>query len=78
MSTANDHAGMAALSICEALLLAMNDHGLLPENEIMGVLQDAAATHANAIGTELETETHLAVADLIRAIIAGGNSVRRP
>jgi hypothetical protein len=29
MSTANEHAGQAALSICEALLLAMNDRGLL-------------------------------------------------
>lgn len=78
MSTANDHAGLAALSICEALLLAMNDRELLPENEIVGVLRDAAASHANAIGTTTETEMHRAVADLINAIIAGGNSVRRP
>lgn len=77
MFTANDHAGQAALSICEALLLAMNDRGLLPETEIMGGLQDAAASHTNAIGTDVETETHGAVADLINAIIAGGNSVRR-
>ncbi|SDL84298.1 hypothetical protein [Paracoccus chinensis] len=77
MSTASEHAGQAALSICEALLLAMNDRGLLPEHEIVGLLRDAAATHENATGTELETETHRAVADLINAIIAGGNSVRR-
>ena len=77
MSTASDQAGQAALSICEALLLAMSDRGLLPEHEIVGVLRDAAATHENATGTELETETHQAVADLINAIIAGGNSVRR-
>ena len=78
MSTANEHAGQAALSICEALLLALNDRGLLPEHEIVGVLRDAAATHENAVGTELEREKHRAVADLINAIIAGGNSVRRP
>lgn len=77
MTTASEHAGQAALSICEALLLAMNDHGVLPEHEIVGVLRDAAATHENAIGTELETENHRAVARLINAIIAGGNSVRR-
>ncbi|MEW9922343.1 hypothetical protein AB2B41_22315 [Marimonas sp. MJW-29] len=77
MSTASEHAGQAALSICEALLLAMNDLGLLPEHEIVGVLRDAAATHENAIGTELEIESHRAVAELINAIIAGGNSVRR-
>ncbi|GGO62876.1 MULTISPECIES: hypothetical protein [Roseovarius] len=77
MSTASEHAGRAALSICEALLLAMNDLGLLSEHEIVGVLRDAAATHENAVGTELEIESHRAVAELINAIIAGGNSVRR-
>lgn len=73
-----DYTGMAALSICEALLLALNDHELLPENEILGVLRDAAATHENAGGTDSEKETHQAVAELINQIIAGGNSVRRP
>ena len=78
MSTASEHAGQAALSICEALLLAMNDRGLLPEHEIVGVLRDAAATHENAVGAEREMEMHRHVADLINSIIAGGNSVRRP
>ncbi len=76
MSTTSEHAGQAALSICESLLLAMNDRGLLPEHEIMGILRDAAASHENAVGTELETKRHRAVADLINAITAGGNSVR--
>lgn len=78
MPVQTDHAGMAALSICEALMLAMNDHELLPEREIMGVLRDAAASHENATGTEAETEAHRAVARIINRIIAGGNSVRRP
>lgn len=78
MPDQTDHAGMAALSICEALLLAMNDHKLLPESEIMGVLRDAAATHESATGTEAETESHRTVATIINRIIAGGNSVRRP
>lgn len=76
MSTA--HAGEAALSICEALLLAMNERGLLPEHEILGILRDAAETHENAVGTQLETEDHKAVARLINAIIAGGQPTRRP
>ncbi|WP_019953273.1 hypothetical protein [Yoonia vestfoldensis] len=75
----NDHkySGMAALTICEALLLALNDAEILPEKEIMGVLTDAAATHENAVGSKAETERHMAAAALIRRIIAGGNSVRR-
>jgi len=56
----------------------MNDRGLLPEHEIVGVLRDAAATHENATGTEHEMEEHQDVVELINAIISGGNSVRRP
>ena len=78
MSDQNDHSGIAALTICEALLLAMSDHKLLPEHEIMGVLHDSAETHENGVGSESEMETHRAVAALINRIIAGGNSVRRP
>ncbi|OOY16189.1 hypothetical protein [Thioclava sp. DLFJ4-1] len=78
MSTSNDAAGLAALSICESLLLAMNDRGLLPESEIVGVLRDAAATHENTIDSEPDAEIHRVVAALINQIIAGGNSVRRP
>ncbi len=37
MPYGDDLSGMAALSICESLLLAMNDHKLLPESEIIGV-----------------------------------------
>jgi hypothetical protein len=73
-----DYSGMAALSICESLLLAMNDHKLLPEREIVGVLRDAAAPHELAVGTDEEIKQHQAVARLINLIITGGNSVRRP
>jgi hypothetical protein len=68
---------MAALSVCEALLLALNDANILPENEIIGILKDAAITHENAGGSDLEIERHKAVAALLNGIIAGGNSVRR-
>ncbi len=77
MPNQTDLSGMAALSICEALLLAMNDHKILPEREIVGVLRDAAATHENAIGPADVRAMHLAVANQINLIIAGGNSVRR-
>jgi len=77
MSKTCEPAGQAALSICEALLLAMNDGGLLSESGILGLLRDAAATHENAVASAGEPEKHHAVADLINGIIVGGNSVRR-
>lgn len=77
MFNPTDYSGVAALSICEALLLAMNDHKILPEHEIIGILHDAASTHKNAASTEADSEMHDAVASLINQIIEGGNSVRR-
>lgn len=78
MTLPNDHAGLAALSICEATLLAMSDHKMLSETEIVGILRDAAAAHENAPGPEAERTMHRAAAELINAIIEGDNSVRRP
>ncbi|WP_283177517.1 hypothetical protein [Gemmobacter sp. 24YEA27] len=74
MPVQTDHAGMAALAICEALLLAISDHRLLPESEIAGILRDAAAAHENAVGDTAEMEMHQSVACLINGINAGMNS----
>lgn len=76
MSDHNDVSGMAALTICEALLLAMNDHKLLPEREILGVLRDAAATHENAAAEDADNTTHQAVAELINQIITGDDQLK--
>jgi hypothetical protein len=77
MREVNDVAGTAALSICESLLLAMNDRKILPETEIVGLLRDAAAAHSNDTGEDGKADLHKAVAELINGIITGGNSVRR-
>lgn len=66
----------AAPAICEALLLALNDNNILPEREIIGILRDAAAAHANDPGDDGQRALHDGVADLINRIIDGGNSVR--
>jgi hypothetical protein len=78
MNPLNDVAGTAALSICESLLLALNDANVLPENEIMGILRDAAAAHEHGPKTGERAELNAAVAALINKIINSGNSVRRP
>jgi hypothetical protein len=77
MSILPDVAGNAALSICESLLLALNDRNILPEKEIIGVLRDAAAAHSNAPEGSGNEAMHEAVSALINQIIDGGNSVRR-
>ena len=78
MPTHNEYSGIAALTICEALMLAINDHNILPEGELISVLRDAAATHQNAVGQDDNSVMHQGVADLITRIIDSRNSVRRP
>jgi hypothetical protein len=76
MTHPRDIEGTAALAICESLLLALNDRKILPEQEIIGVLKDAAAAHQQA--SQGDGDGHnAAVAALINGILAGGNSVRR-
>ena len=70
--------GLAALSICESLLLAMGDLKIMGEKDAVNVIEDAASAHRNAGGTEHEVAMHLEVAAILDRILAGGNSVRRP
>jgi hypothetical protein len=63
-------AGLAVLAVCESLLLALNDRNVMPESAIVGVLKDAPP------GTGPQGD-HAAAA-LLRKIIEGRNSVRRP
>lgn len=79
MSDHAAHSGISALSIVEALLLALNDAKILPEREIVAFSRTQPPQHENAKGApEAEVEMHTAVATLINLIIAGGNLVRGP
>ncbi len=69
--------GMAALVICESLLLALRDRKILPEREISGILADAAAAHSNApVGDGMEAR-HKAVVAVIQRMIDVGTSGHR-
>ncbi|GEM_PF-387306 len=79
-----DVQGVAALAICESLLLALYDRGILPPHDIAGVLYDAAAAHsnesspANASSPEDDqAQMHKAVAFLINLMIDSDTSSRR-
>ena len=71
--------GLAALSICEALLLSLTDNGIIDEAEAKGILTDAAAAHRGEAASLADGagSKHEEAAALIEAIRDGGNSVRR-
>jgi hypothetical protein len=50
--------GLAALSICESLLLALRDLRIIGELEIVGILKDASAAHHNAVVAAKDPKAH--------------------
>jgi len=72
--------GMAALSICKSLLLALGDLKIMNKQHALGVINDAAAAHqaaSVAAGSAEATSQHLEVVAILNRIVAGGNSIRR-
>ena len=67
----SDYSGLAALSICESLLLALSENKILSDHEVQGLLEDAAEAHRNARGTAQELEAHRAVVAIIERMRAG-------
>ena len=71
-------AGVAALSVCESLLLSLTDTGIIDAAEAKAILVDAAAAHRGAVPlADGDAGVHEEAAALLEAIIENGNSVRR-
>lgn len=76
MKTNPDIAGLAALSICESMLLSLTDLEVIEREEVIAILDDAAAAHLGAKAEATNPQAHQDAADLIDRIIKGRNSVR--
>ena len=72
----NDATGMAALGICESLLLALTDLKIISEQDARDLLTDVATTHHEAAAASQMPERHQAVVDIVQRILAGKNGVR--
>jgi hypothetical protein len=72
----NEAAGLAALGICESLLIALSELKIISEQEARDLLTDVAATHNEAALTARAPEKHQAVVDIIQRMLAGNNGVR--
>ena len=73
----NTASGVAALSICESLILALGDLKIISESDAVGVISDAATAHRGAGTSPQDIALHAAAAAILDRIISGGNSVRR-
>jgi hypothetical protein len=72
----NDAEGMAALGICESLLVALTDLKIISEQDGRDLLTDVATTHDEAASHSQSPERDHAVAEIIRRILEGKNGVR--
>ena len=72
----NDADGMAALGICESLLVALTDLKIISEQDARDLLTDVATTHDEAATVSLTPDKHQVVAAIVRRILACKNGVR--
>ena len=70
----SDPAGLAALAICESMLLALTEAGIIDNNEARGIIEDAAVAHRNAVGEDVAS--HLEAAAIIERMLAGRDPMR--
>lgn len=78
MTDGSRAAGIAALSICESILLSLIDNKIIDAAEARAVLADAAEAHRGAAPqADGAANDHVEAAELIEAIISNGNAVRR-
>ena len=68
--------GMAALGICESLLLALTDLKIMKEEDARDLLNDVAETHEEAALNSSSPEAHTAVVAIMHRILAGKNGIR--
>lgn len=71
-----DPIGLAALSMCESLLISLKERGLLDESDVDALLSDAAKSHAEAARTSHSASLHNRAREVIRLVQSGTNSVR--
>jgi hypothetical protein len=67
-------AGVAALAICESLLLALAGSKLLSVKELSDALHDAAAAHSNGDPRTHSQAVHAEAVAIIERIMASANA----
>lgn len=73
----HDADGMAALGICESLLIALTDLKIIGEKDARDLLTDVVTTHSEAAGASLMPDRHQAVVAIVQRILAGKNGLRQ-
>ena len=63
---------LAALTVCESILLGLVDRGTISDDERRQILLDAAEAHRNLIGDNADAELHRRAATIIERMAVDG------
>lgn len=77
MAAQEEAAGLAALSICESLLIALVEKGVLTAEEARGTLEDAAAAHQGPLLADQARSRHELAGQIIERLMNQMNAVRQ-
>ncbi|CAA2136725.1 hypothetical protein [Hyphomicrobium sp. ghe19] len=71
-----DASGLAALGICESLLVTLTELKIMSEADARALLIDVKTAHQEASVQSKTPEKHQAAIEIIQRIISGKNGVR--
>ncbi len=71
-----DPVALAALSICEALLITLEEKDILDRNAVDELLGDAISAYENDDSSRLPKDTSARAARIVHLIMTQSNSVR--
>ena len=77
MQSSSGAAGLAALAICESMLLSLTDGRTIDAAEANAILRDAAEAHRQAALLGRNVRDHREAAMLIERLLQGGGSVQQ-
>jgi len=72
----NEADGMAALGICESLLIALTELKVISDQDARDLLTDVATAHSDAADASQTPERHRVVAAIVQRIRDGKNGVQ--
>ena len=69
-TTSSEAHGLAALALCESLLLALKERKVIGNHDLRDILADVVTTHNEAASISEKPEVHHAVVELVQRISA--------
>lgn len=68
--------GLAALTICEAMMMALVEKGVLMDDERLAILEDCSDALSHSASDAESTSLHRSAAKIVEFVTANSNSIK--